>query len=151
MELVNEAYKNREPKTDPSTSSWSSRAKSRDENLKPKTENQELKEVLDAIVLLLAPFTPHICEELWEKLGHKGTIFKQPWPKYDSSLIEADTLTIIVQVNGKVRSKVDVPAGIAEEELKNIVLSDEKIQTWIQDKPLKKFIIVPKRLVNIVI
>jgi leucyl-tRNA synthetase len=151
MELVNEAYKNREPKTDPSTSSGSSRAKSRDENLKPKTENQELKEVLDAIVLLLAPFTPHICEELWEKLGHKGTIFKQPWPKYDSSLIEADTLTIIVQVNGKVRSKVDVPAGIAEEELKNIVLSDEKIQTWIQDKPLKKFIIVPKRLVNIVI
>ena len=112
---------------------------------------QEAKEAIETIVLLLSPFTPHICEELWEKLGHKGTIFKEPWPKYDPKLIQADTITIVIQINGRVRSKIDVAQDISEDKLKEAVLSDEKTKSWLKEAPVKNFIIVPKKLVNIVI
>ena len=112
---------------------------------------QEARAAAEAIVLLLAPFTPHICEELWEALGHKGTIFKAAWPKYNPEFIHAETISMVIQVNGRVRSKIDVSLNITEEELKEVVLSDEKIKTWLMDKPVRKFIVVPKKLVNIVI
>jgi len=110
-----------------------------------------LKEAVEAIVLLLAPFVPHISEELWERLGHKGSIFKASWPKYNPDFIHAEIITMIIQVNGRVRSKIDVPLNIAEEQLKEAVLSDEKTKAWIGVQPVKKFIVVPKKLVNIVV
>jgi len=101
--------------------------------------------------LLLAPFTPHICEELWEKLGHKGSIFKASWPKYDPGLIQSETIEIIIQVNSRVRSKIVVALNTAEEEIKRIALADEKAKIWISDNPIKKFILIPNKLVNIVV
>jgi leucyl-tRNA synthetase len=109
------------------------------------------KEVFSKLVILLSPFVPHFCEELWHSCGNKESIFKAQWPKFDPNLLIEETVTVVVQINGKVRSKIDVPAEISEDKLKELVLADSKLTLWIQNKPLKNFIIVPKKLVNIVI
>ncbi|MCX5711375.1 MAG: class I tRNA ligase family protein, partial [Candidatus Omnitrophica bacterium] len=109
------------------------------------------KDVFTNLLLMLAPIAPHFCEELWAGLGNKESIFKAPWPKYDPKFLIDDIVPIVLQVNGKVRSKIEVPVGISEEELKKLVLSDEKLKPWIADKAVKSFIIVPKKLVNIVV
>jgi len=109
------------------------------------------KDVFSKLVIMLSPIAPHFCEELWQMLGNKEAIFRAEWPKYDPAMLVEDTITMVVQVNGKIRSKMDVAADISEEELKKIVLSDEKLKPWIGAKPVKKFIVVPKKLVNLVL
>ena len=109
------------------------------------------REVFSKLLILLSPFVPHFAEELWQACGNKESILKAGWPEYDPSLLIEENITIVVQVNGKVRSKVEVPAAINEDGLKEIVLADDKLKSWIQDKPVKKFIIVPQKLVNIVV
>jgi leucyl-tRNA synthetase len=100
---------------------------------------------------LLAPFAPHIIEELWHHLGHEDSIHQQSWPKYDSKLVKEEKITLIIQINGKVRDKVEVKADISEEKAKEIALSREKIQKWIKGKKIKKTIFVPGKLINLVI
>jgi len=112
---------------------------------------REIKNAIEKVLLLLSPFVPHICEELWEKLGYRESIIKNPWPKYDPELVREEFITLVVQVNGKVRSKIDIPSHLKEEEVKEIVLKDEKIRKWIEGKEIKKFIFVPGRLVNLVV
>jgi leucyl-tRNA synthetase len=119
------------------------------DNRQPITET--LKEAIETVVILLSPFVPHIAEEMWEKLGHKESVLKTPWPKYDPAIIRQEIISIVIQVNGKMRSKIDVSGQITEEELKQQVLADEKVKKWIQDKPVKNFIVVAGRLVNIVV
>jgi leucyl-tRNA synthetase len=109
------------------------------------------KEIFSKLVLMLCPFVPHFAEELWELMGNKGSVCVQPWPAFDPVFLIEENVTIIVQVNGKLRSKVIVPAETGEEALKNLVLSDEKLKPWLQDKPVKSIIVVPKKLVNIVV
>ncbi|MBU0709660.1 MAG: leucine--tRNA ligase [Candidatus Omnitrophica bacterium] len=109
------------------------------------------KEVFSNLVIMLSPITPHFAEELWQKLGNKESVIKADWPKYDSKILVEATVTIVVQVNGKVRSKVEVLAEITEGQLKEKVLADEKLKPWIQGKPIKKFIVVPKKLANLVL
>jgi len=109
------------------------------------------KEVYKNLLIMLSPIAPHFCEELWEGLGNKESIAQARWPEYDPSRLVEDTVTIIIQVNGKLRSKIETPAAIGEDELKEMVLADERLKPWIQDKPVKKFIIVPKKIVNIVV
>jgi len=109
------------------------------------------KETFQSLLSMLNPIAPHFCAELWEALGNKENISQVPWPKYNPNLLIESTLSIVIQVNGKVRSKIDVPADISEDKLKNLVLSDEKLKPWIQDKPIKNFILVPKKLVNLVV
>ncbi|PIS33413.1 MAG: leucine--tRNA ligase [Candidatus Omnitrophica bacterium CG08_land_8_20_14_0_20_41_16] len=109
------------------------------------------KEVFSKLVIMLSPITPHFSEELWQALGNKESIFKAEWPVYDSKMLAEETVTIVIQVNGKVRSKIDVPNDIDEAKLKELVLADAKLAPWIQNKPLKNFILVPKKLVNIVL
>ena len=109
-----------------------------------------LNEAVKAVILLLSPFTPHMCEEMWRKLGHKESILKAGWPKYDERFLKEEIITIVIQVNGKLRSKMDVPSDITEESLKELVLADEKLKPWIKDKPVKNIIVVPQKLVNIV-
>ncbi|HNV23361.1 MAG TPA: leucine--tRNA ligase [Candidatus Omnitrophota bacterium] len=105
-----------------------------------------------AVILLLSPFTPHICEELWHKIGSKEeTIVKAAWPTYNEVYLKKDMAEVVVQVNGKLRGKFSVAVDISEEEIKKIALSDEGIQKWILDKPVKKFIYLPGKLVNIVV
>ena len=113
---------------------------------------KQYKEILDAFVHLLAPFAPHLGEELWERLGHKsGSLAQQPWPQYNNALVKDDEKEIVFQINGKLRSKKILPADISEEQAVNEALADEQIRKWISEKKIIKKIFVPGRLVNIVI
>ncbi|MFH1201709.1 MAG: leucine--tRNA ligase [Candidatus Omnitrophota bacterium] len=109
------------------------------------------KEVFSKLVIMISPFSPHLAEELWQELGHKESISKTPWPKYEPQLVKEEFLAIAIQVNGKLRSDIRVPVDITDDALKEAVLSDEKVKKWIGTHTIKKFIIVPKRLVNIVV
>ncbi len=109
------------------------------------------KEVFSKLVIMISPITPHFSEELWQALGNKESIFEAEWPVYDPKMLVEETVTIVIQVNGKVRSKIDVPVDITEDKLKKIVLADDKLKPWLQDKPARNIIIVPNRLVNIVV
>ncbi|MDD4899444.1 MAG: leucine--tRNA ligase [Candidatus Omnitrophica bacterium] len=109
------------------------------------------KEVFSQLVIMLSPIAPHFCEELWEILGNKESILTASWPKFDPSLLVEEKVTMVIQVNGKVRSKIEVDQNIAQEELRELVLKDAKLTPWLENKPLKNFIVVPKKLINIVI
>lgn len=110
-----------------------------------------LKEALTALVKMLAPYTPHIAEELWAGLGHNDFVVVASWPEYDAELAKADELEIPVQINGKMSGRVIVAAEIDDEALKQAVFNDDKIKTKIADRQIVKTIVVPKRLVNIVV
>jgi len=110
-----------------------------------------LKAAITNVVVLLSPFVPHITEEMWRLLGGNDSLLKTKWPDYDRSAIVEKVFTIPIQVNGKVRSKIEVPGDISDDELKTAVLSDQKVKTWIGSKAVRDFIIVPKKLVNVVL
>ena len=116
-----------------------------------KKDSPAVKEAVKAVVMLLSPFAPHICEELWKRIGGKNSIFRAKWPSYDTQLLKTQVVTIVAQVNGKVRNRFTVPANASEEELKDIILKDAAIKKWTEDKPPRKFIVVPNKLVNIVL
>ncbi|MDW0110311.1 leucine--tRNA ligase [Sporosarcina aquimarina] len=107
-------------------------------------------EFAEGFVLLMSPITPHLAEELWEKLGHEGSITYVTWPTYDADKLVDDTVEIAVQINGKVRAKLEVDKDITKEELEKVALANEDVQKWIDGKELKKVIAIPGRLVNIV-
>jgi len=104
-----------------------------------------------SLLILLSPFAPHITEELWHQLGHEDSIHNQVWPKYDSKLVKEETITLIVQINGKVRDKIEVEADISEEKAKKLTLEREKVKKWIEGKETKKIVFVPGKLINIVV
>ena len=108
-------------------------------------------EVQRNFVLLLAPFAPYLAHELWEVLGEKGNLLRQPWPKYDLDLAKEDEIEIPVQINGKLRSVVVVPAGASEDTIRKAAQSDTKIKSAISGKQIVKVIIVPGELVNLVV
>ena len=107
--------------------------------------------VLEPFVLLLAPYAPHIAEELWAALGHGPTLAYEPWPSYDPELVKADSIEVPVQVNGKLRAKLRVPADIDDDALKAAALADAKVIEAFAGKTPKKVIVVPKKLVNFVV
>jgi leucyl-tRNA synthetase len=109
------------------------------------------RSVLEAFVLILSPFAPHLGEELWSALGHTGTLAYEPWPKYDEALTQEDTIEVPIQVNGKLRSKVQVPADIDEETLRATALADARVRALIDGKQVRKVIVVARKLVNIVV
>jgi len=100
---------------------------------------------------ILAPFCPHIAEELWSEMGHKNSIFKEKWPEYDEKLIKKETIEMVIQINGKVRDKIEVSAEIPKEEAEKLALNSEKIKTWLEGKTPKVIIFVKGKLINIVI
>jgi leucyl-tRNA synthetase len=110
-----------------------------------------LADVQRNLVLLLAPFAPYLAHELWEMLGEKGNLLKAPWPKFDAELAKEEELEIPVQVNGKLRSRVVVPADATEETVLERALADEKVRAFIAGKQIVKKIYVPGKLVNIVV
>jgi leucyl-tRNA synthetase (EC 6.1.1.4) len=101
---------------------------------------------METILLLMAPFTPHICEELWEVMGHKPSIFQKPWPAYDKDAILEEVIEIVVQINSKVKSRLSVPVDMSEDELKRIVLNDERIAGFLQGKKVINTIVVPGKI-----
>jgi len=110
-----------------------------------------LREALEKITLMLAPFVPYLAEELWEELGRQGPVFKQPWPEYDEELAREEEVEVVVQVNGRVRSHIRVPLGAPREELERLALQDDKIRSFVEGKQIVRVIVVPDKLVNVVV
>jgi leucyl-tRNA synthetase len=110
-----------------------------------------LKESIDALVLMLAPFAPHFAEELWHELGHNGGVEAQGWPKFDPSAAVDEELLVVLQVNGKLRGKVTVPAGATQEAVQSAAFADPKVQVYLEGKTIRKVIFVPGKLLNIVV
>ncbi|HEV3197860.1 MAG TPA: leucine--tRNA ligase [Bryobacteraceae bacterium] len=108
-------------------------------------------EILEKLALLLAPFAPYVSQEIWEELGKEGPVFRQCWPAFDPELAKDDLAEIPVQVNGKLRSRLHVPFGTPKEELERLALADEKVRAAIAGKQVKKVIVIPDKLVNIVV
>ncbi|PFW51250.1 leucine--tRNA ligase [Priestia megaterium] len=108
------------------------------------------KQYVEGFVKLLAPICPHTTEELWSKLGHEDTISYEAWPAFDEAKLVDDEVEIVVQINGKVRAKVNVPAEASREELQDIAMANEDVQEFIEGKTVRKVIAVPGKLVNIV-
>jgi leucyl-tRNA synthetase len=113
---------------------------------------------LKTLILLLAPFAPYICEELWQKhfvkpstFSLQNSILRYPWPKYDPKLVKEEIITLVIQVNGRVRDKIEVEFDILEEKAKELAISQERIQKWIKEKEIKKVVFVPGKLINIVV
>ena len=130
MELINEMYKYKELDT-------------RNDGI--------IREGIETIVTILAPFTPHIGEELWTMIGKEGSVFNISWPSYDESALVQDEVEVIVQVNGKLRAKVSMDANISREDMEKVAMEDEKVKAAIEGKNVVKVIAVPKKLVNIVV
>jgi len=108
-------------------------------------------ETLSILVLLLSPFTPHICEELWQMMGHKESIFTSQWPTYKKEFLKKEEVTVVIQINGKLRDKINVLAGGKDREIENIALKRDKIRNYTQGKTIKKIFYVPDKLINIVV
>ena len=120
-------------------------------NVNDELDLQVIKEAIESILLLLSPIVPHICHQLWLDINHEQPIIDAEWPKFDPSLLKSETSLIVIQVNGKLRSKLEVDASISEEELKSMALSDEKVMGFIEGNEIKKIIVIPEKLVNIVV
>lgn len=130
MELINEMYKYKELDT-------------RNDGI--------IKEGIETIITILAPFTPHMGEELWEMIGKEGSIFDISWPEYDEKALVKDEVEIVVQVNGKVRAKLSIDANMSKEDMEKTALENEKVKAAIDGKNVVKVVAVPKKLVNIVV
>ena len=112
-----------------------------------------VREALEALVVMLTPFSPHIAEEMWEGLGHSGGLLREGprWPVADPELARREELEIPIQVNGKLRSRVIAAPDVSEEELRASALADERVRTLIEGHEVMKVVVVPRRLVNVVI
>ena len=130
MELINEMYKYKELDS---------------------RNNAVIKEGIETIVTILAPFTPHIGEELWTMIGKEGSVFDISWPKHDETALVKDEVEVVVQVNGKVRGKLTVGANVSRDEMQELAMADEKIKALVEGKTIVKVVAVPKKLVNIVV
>ena len=106
---------------------------------------------VETVVLLLSPVTPHLSEEIWSELGYESSIFTANWPAHNQEALVEETLLVVIQVNGKLRSKIALPASSDDEMIKRQALSDERVEKFISGKAVKKIVVVQKRLVNIVI
>ncbi|HPR23800.1 MAG TPA: leucine--tRNA ligase [Bacillota bacterium] len=129
MELVNEMYKYKEG-----------------------TINEKLfRGAIEELILILAPFTPHLCEELWRQIGKENSVHKMKWPKYDEAALKKDTVEIVVQLNGKVKQKLNVTNNISKEELEKTAMNDTGVKKVLENRDIIKIIAVPNKLVNIVV
>jgi len=109
------------------------------------------QEALEIAALVLSPIIPHVCHALWRDLGHATAIIDEPWPAVDQAALLRDAVEIVVQVNGKLRARLSVPAGASEELARTAALADEHVQRFVADKPLRKVIYVPDKLLNLVV
>jgi len=108
-------------------------------------------EAIRSLILMLAPFAPFICEELWEEAGGEFSVHTQPWPEFDEELARAERITLVVQINGKVRERLEVDADIPRDEMEKVATSSDRISSLLQGKEIVKVIVVPGKLVNIVV
>ena len=109
------------------------------------------REAIRSLILMLAPLMPYVSEELWERVGGAYSVHQQAWPAFDPEMAREDLITLVVQVNGKVRERIEVAADISEEGARTAALASDKVQKWLEGKPVRKVIYAPQKLVNIVI
>jgi len=110
-----------------------------------------VQEALEAVVVMLAPIVPHVTHALWRELGRAGAVVDQPWPEADQAALERDSIDLVVQVNGKLRGRIAVPAGAERGEIEELALADSNVQRFVQGKAIHKMIVVPGKLVNVVV
>ena len=134
MELVNEIYKFLNEEEEIGDLAWA-----------------VVRKAVETAIVLLSPVVPHMTEELWQRLGNQRLLLDIPWPVHDERALKAETRLVVLQVNGKVRSKIEVPASLNEKEIEAAALANERIRQFVQEKPIRKIIVVQKKLVNIVL
>lgn len=110
-----------------------------------------VKEAVESLILLLAPFAPHITEELWQSIGNNTSVHREKWPIFVQEALAVDEVTVVIQVNGKVRDKITVPVDMDKEEVGNLAKSRAKVQEYLKGKEIKKIVVIPNKLVNIVV
>jgi leucyl-tRNA synthetase len=110
-----------------------------------------MREALQNLTLLMAPFSPYLTAELWEELGHNDHVFKHPWPAYDPELAKAEEAEVVIQVNGKLRGRIFVAFGTSRDELERLAKADAKVRPFLDGKQIVKTIVVPEKLVNFVV
>jgi len=108
------------------------------------------REAVEAILLLINPMVPHLAEELWQALGHTTSLQLAPWPQPQSEALAESAFTVVIQVNGKVRSRISVAASQSDENIKNAALNDPTIKKWLEGKDIKRVVVARRKLVNIV-
>jgi len=108
------------------------------------------REAVEAVILMLSPMVPHISHYLWHALGHQNAVIDEAWPKVDESALERDSVEVVIQVNGKLRGRINVAADTDKTTIEAAALNDENVQRFIEDKQVVKVIVVPGKLVNIV-
>jgi leucyl-tRNA synthetase len=118
---------------------------------KSATSEAVMSEAMENLALLLGPFVPHLADELWSRLGKSDTTYQHTWPTFDPQIAKAEEVTIVLQINGKLRERIQVPADTDRAELERLALENDKMRSVLGDKPIKKVIIVPQKLVNIVV
>jgi leucyl-tRNA synthetase len=107
---------------------------------------------VEPLVALVAPFAPHLAEELWEQLGHAGSLFEGAhWPEHDAARAAADTVEFVVQVNGKVRARLELPRGLSEDQARAAALADDNVRRHLDGTRVRRVVFVPDRLVNLVV
>jgi leucyl-tRNA synthetase len=109
-----------------------------------------LREAVETTLLLLGPIAPHLTEELWSQLGHTESLFTRPWPEADPRALVKDEVTLVVQVDGKVRSRLQIAVGTPEERIQRLALADDRVQPWVRERAVERVVVVANRLVNIV-
>ncbi len=116
-----------------------------------RSQNCSKRAILEPLVKLVAPFAPHQAEELWHQLGHETTVCEAEYPTHDEAHLVQDTMSYPVSINGKKRDVVDLPAGMSKDELEKFALELDSVQKWIDGKTVRKVIVVPGRMINIVV
>ena len=112
-------------------------------------ERAIIKNAIEVMIQLLNPIAPHFCEELWHEIGHRKSLYLEPWPQYNEKLLQKENMLIIVQVNGKLRDKISVPSNMTEEKIKEKVLALPRTKKWINTKKIDKIIYVNAKLVKV--
>ena len=110
-----------------------------------------MQEALETVILMLAPVVPHFSHVLWNHLGHDAAVMNAPWPIVDKNALIPDSILIVIQVNGKLRGKIEVPRSLSKEALEKKALENEVVKRFIEQKTVRKIIVVPDRLVNVVV
>jgi leucyl-tRNA synthetase len=148
MELVNELYAFSE--TTPHGQPTKNPAATAPADVRPQTA-AVMREALDALVVMISPFAPHTAEELWQMLGHDDGLMRAKWPTFDAEIAKAEEVVVPVQINGKVRARLTVPAGTDDATLQTLVLADAIVQSHIAGKTIRKVVIAKGPLVSVVV